>query len=280
MIRPRAAGLFREVCAPRFGEQDLGRSPAGPQDRFAWTCARILLDESTDIRTWELVAPPAFDISEDCVGVVTGGTFQNVECSGRHIDHGTVFVARAGETLRFGIRRQGFRSILALRPLTSEAETCVGRERGDFREIATWPGPRGVLRVVPGPEADGISDRTRFLQDRWVTSLQSSDEGLRLEGGSTQFYRGTLDKMVSAPVSDGTVQLTPDGLLLLLRCRPTLGGYPRVFTVIDADVDLAAQIPPRRRVRFESVSLDEAVQLKRRQQEDVQRLRRAMGVLA
>jgi allophanate hydrolase subunit 2 len=273
MIHPLGFGLFREVTAPRSGRQDVGESPGGPQDRFAWASARILLGGTPDIRTWELVAPPAFEVEEDGVAVCTGGGFDRICCADRKIEHATVFKVKAGERITWGIRTHGFRTVVALRPGSSKTEDLAGLARGSFTEAARWPGQRGTLRVLAGPEAGNLQDAEAFLKARWVTSPLSNDAGLRLEGGGSEAYTGSLREMVSAPVADGTLQLTPDGLILLLRSRPTQGGYPRVFTVIGPDVDLAAQIPPRRRVRFEPVTLEMAVAVRRQQQTDLDRLR-------
>jgi len=272
VIRPLSNGLFREVSSPQFGVQDTGQCPGGPQDRFSWECARILLDGSPECRSWELVLPPEMKLLQDCVGVVTGGELDQVTCGGRRVAHATVFEATAGECIQWGIRRRGYRTLLALTPSDPASRSCVGGTRGSFHHIARWTGSEGVLRVLPGPEAGWLKNVDSFLHARWTTSLSSSDEGLRLEGGPQTPYRHSLDTMVSAPVTDGTVQLTPNGPILLLRSRPTVGGYPRVFTVIDADVDLAAQIPPRRRIRFCEVTQEEAVRVKRQQLEDLQRL--------
>lgn len=78
-------------------------------------------------------------------------------------------------------------------------------------------------------------------------------EGLPLELASHD--------ILSAPVQDGSVQSTGKGLIALLRDRGTLGGYPRVATVIDCDVDRLAQLLPGNRVRFELVDRNEARRL-------------------
>jgi allophanate hydrolase subunit 2 len=273
MIRATVPGLFREVGPPGYGFQDVGQAPGGPQDRFSWACARILLGETPDIRTWELVSPPVMEVEQDAVGVITGGGFDEVRCSGRVVDHTVVFEVRAGDRISWGIRSHGFRSVLALRPAAPDSRRHLGVQRGPFSKVASWPGRPGTLRVVAGPEVKEVRSAGDLLRSPWVTSLTSSDTGLRLEGRVPSAETGDLRQMVSAPVSDGTVQLTPEGLILLLRCRPTIGGYPRVFTVIDADVDLAAQIPPRRRIRFTEVTHGEAIAVRRRQRDDLDRLR-------
>jgi allophanate hydrolase subunit 2 len=80
--------------------------------------------------------------------------------------------------------------------------------------------------------------------------------------------------MVSAPVNDGTVQLTPSGPIILLRQRQTVGGYPRVLNVISADVDLLGQYAPFQFLYFRLVSLKEAQHAARTKKEDLERLRK------
>ncbi len=64
--------------------------------------------------------------------------------------------------------------------------------------------------------------------------------------------------MISEAVSDGTIQLTPEGPIILLRHRQTVGGYPRIFNVITADLDLLGQYAPHQIIRFKEVTRDQA----------------------
>lgn len=82
------------------------------------------------------------------------------------------------------------------------------------------------------------------------------------------------EQLISAPVCDGTIQMTPSGPIVLLRDRQTTGGYPRVFVVVGADLDLMAQYGPNRIIRFTRVSLDEARRIARTKQRDLELLRR------
>ena len=67
--------------------------------------------------------------------------------------------------------------------------------------------------------------------------------------------------MISEAVADGTIQLTPKGPIVLLKHRQTVGGYPRVFNVISADIDLLGQYAPNQILRFSKVSLDHALNI-------------------
>ena len=265
MIRGFTGGIWREVNAPRYGRQDQGVSPGGAQDRFSWSCARWMLGDGEAVRTWELILPPVLEATAHCVGVLTGGDFEQVRVGGRPVYSGTVFELRSGETLTFGMRRMGFRTYLGLSPATSETLSRVGLERGPLPLSELRP-KGGALRVLPGPEATVLPHWSELVSSRWSTGLSSSDEGVPLVGVSMG-RRGDVElgQMTSGPVVDGTLQCTPQGLILLLRGRPTVGGYPRIGVVVDSDVDLAAQIPPRRRIRFRPIDASEAQEVMRLQ---------------
>ena len=58
----------------------------------------------------------------------------------------------------------------------------------------------------------------------------------------------------SEPVFPGTVQLPPDGLpIVLLADAQTVGGYPKIATVIRADLPRLAQARPGERLTFAAV---------------------------
>ncbi len=54
---------------------------------------------------------------------------------------------------------------------------------------------------------------------------------------------------------------------MLLADRQTTGGYPRIATVIAADIAAAGRLAAGMRIRFQEVSRDEAVQLLKAQRE-------------
>src|SRR5437899_9345223 len=66
-------------------------------------------------------------------------------------------------------------------------------------------------------------------------------------------------ELLSEPVAPGTVQVVNDGQCIVLGMDgQTIGGYPKVAQVIDADLDYLGQAPPGQEVRFVSVGMDEA----------------------
>ena len=100
--------------------------------------------------------------------------------------------------------------------------------------------------------------------------------GMRLAGFGPPL-RISLENMISAPVSDGTVQLPPQGPIVLLWHRQTVGGYPGIFNVVSADMDVLAQYGPEQVLRFREVSMEEAREAARRRRREIDALARRFG---
>lgn len=84
----------------------------------------------------------------------------------------------------------------------------------------------------------------------------------------------TTGEMLSSGVTFGTVQLLPDGhLVILMADHQTAGGYPRIAHVIARDHSTASQLEPGNKVTFRTVTLVEAEALYFEQIQDLSRLR-------
>lgn len=118
------------------------------------------------------------------------------------------------------------------------------------------------VRVLPGPQwrAFTAAARDRFFATEFAVSPQSDRMGLRLEGAP--ILRQENEELVSEPVTTGTVQVPPDGSpIVLLADRQTLGGYPKLATVIAVDLPLVAQLRPGDHLRFVRVGRRDAERL-------------------
>ncbi len=68
--------------------------------------------------------------------------------------------------------------------------------------------------------------------------------------------------LVTEGVVAGAVQVPAGGLpIVLLVEHPSTGGYPKIASVISADLSALAQLRPGDEVRFAPVSFDEARRL-------------------
>jgi len=113
------------------------------------------------------------------------------------------------------------------------------------------PASRHPFRVVRGPQADRFDDHSwrAFLTQRWRVSSQSNRVAIRLEGPFI-IPRDRSD-MISEGMVTGSIQITADGQpIVMLPARPTIGGYPKIATVIAADLDRLGQLRPGETIRF------------------------------
>jgi len=84
--------------------------------------------------------------------------------------------------------------------------------------------------------------------------------GYRLTGAPLKLTESI--ELLSSAVSFGTIQLLPDGnLIVLMADHQTTGGYPRLGHVISLDQPLLAQLGPNDKVGFHLISIKEAEDL-------------------
>ena len=112
--------------------------------------------------------------------------------------------------------------------------------------------------MIKGPEFKYLKNPELFLKEGWTLTQDINNMGMRLSCGGRELNLEMPGNMISEAVSDGTVQLTPKGPIILLKHRQTVGGYPRIFNVITADVDMLAQYGPGQVVHFKEVAPAEA----------------------
>lgn len=66
-------------------------------------------------------------------------------------------------------------------------------------------------------------------------------------------------ELLSTAVTAGTIQVLPDGnLVVLMNDAPTTGGYPRIAQVIEPDLSVMAQLVSGNQVRFSVLSPEQA----------------------
>lgn len=126
--------------------------------------------------------------------------------------------------------------------------------------------PDGPIRVVWGLHADVFSSATRqrFVTDEFAVSAQLDRMGVRLTDEGGVFAGIRVLSLVSDAVVPGDIQILGDGTpIVLMRDHQPTGGYPRIATVISADLDRFAQLRPGTKVRFESVTVSRAQDLMR-----------------
>ncbi len=277
----------------RAGYRRVGVSGAGPMDAGAHAAANEAVGNASGWAALEctvtgpalaFLAPLRFAVA----GADLGAVLERADLGPWPVPFGASVLARPGNVLRFTGRRSGCRAYVALQggidvpqvlgsratDLPSAFGGFAGRglRAGDLiapgaargGAAARVPRPergasRATARVVMGPQADHFDPETvaRFLSTAWRIGSTADRVGCRLEGEPLR--HAGLPEILSDGMVPGSIQVPPDGLPIVMAADgPTTGGYPKIATVVTADLPLLAQlVPGEGTVRFEPVPVED-----------------------
>lgn len=117
------------------------------------------------------------------------------------------------------------------------------------------------VRVVFGPQADYFSEeaKSRFLASCFAVTAEADRMGMRLDGVRLDHLAEKGGEIASDATVPGSIQVPGNGKpIVLLNDGQTAGGYPKIATVISADLPRLALLLPGATVRFREVTVAEA----------------------
>lgn len=293
VVRPGMLTTIQDLG--RWGQQHVGVPVAGPMDWFAHRLANRRLGNVEGAAALEItLLGPELAVDDDVACVVTGAEFE-VSAGDRRTRAGEPFLVHAGERIRFGPRLSGARAVLAVRGgiqvppvLGSRATSLISRigpfggrplKAGDVLPVLradgvpVTPPVRALsvarsgarVRVMLGPHDARFTAAAigTFITSRFLVTPDSNRMGYRLDGPRLE-HEGTVD-ILSDATPMGSVQVPASGHpILLMADRQTTGGYPKIATVITADLPLAGQLGPGDWIEFEPCSRAAAADALRR----------------
>ncbi len=281
----------------RKGFRQFGINPNGAMDKTATRLINILLgnDETEAVIETHFPAPEIL-FEQDAIFALGGAEF-GAKLNGEAIENWKIHFAESGSILKFTEKNFGNRCYLSVKSglkierwldsastnLTAKFGGFNGRklEKNDrilFNQNSKFKtqSPKlkisnnllpfysrfPTVRIIKGAEFDNltaISERD-FLNETFTISKDSNRMGFRLTGKPLYI----LDKieLVSSAVDFGTIQLLPDGqMIVLMADHQTTGGYPRLGNIISIDLPLVAQLGANDKVGFHLISINEAENL-------------------
>ena len=132
------------------------------------------------------------------------------------------------------------------------------------------------LFVLPGREWERLDapSRVNFVENNFIIHPSSDRMGYQLKGPALELASQT--ELVSAGVNFGTIQLLPEGqLIVLMADHQTTGGYPRIGHVISAHLNKLAQLRPSETIQFKLTDIPMAEKLLMEQRMDLQILQQS-----
>lgn len=295
ILTPSPLMTVQDLGRPDFYRYGVSRS--GAMDRMALAVGNILLGNADDAAALEIPLPPVrFLFREDCAFALTGADCR-ATLDGKPVPPWWAMEARAGQILQLSAPVEGSRAYLCLAggidvpavlgsrstQLREEFGGLEGRpvSKGDVlpsgdghAELpASGTGalpPRQALafgdesaiaiRVVPAAEYECFTGGTKdeFWAADWDVTVQSNRAGFRLSGPELKL-KTTLE-LRSHGIVPGVIQVPPGGQpIIQLADAATMGGYPKIGSVIEADLWRIGQAKAGDKLKFVQVTYEEAL---------------------
>lgn len=283
-------GIFDTVQdTGRYGYQHLGINPGGTMDRFSSRLANALLGKDLNAPVLELHFPAAQICFEKATVFTLCGADFAAEVNGQSIPMDQPVLVKENSVLKFSRCLKGARCYLATLQ-DAEWEIWLGSSSthtrvraGGYKGRALQSGDRifykpfrALSPLLKGKEMDVLPWRSheavvfkneiefiigsewheltkesqQVFQQQWFQVGSESDRmGYRLAGQRLEVKEA--GSLLSSAVNFGTVQLLPNGqLIVLMADHQTTGGYPRLAHVISAHLPVMAQKKPNDVIRF------------------------------
>ncbi len=288
-------------CGPRTGLQDAGRigyqrfgvGTSGAMDRLALAAANVLVGNGPGAGGIEfMLLGGSFVVDGGQARIAVAGAPCAVSVDGQPVPHSTSAVVRNGQTVTVGPMQAGvfaylavaggFDAPLQLGSLSLQQRAALGgyggrafqagdriplRGAGEAPLLSLPPVPledTAPIRVVLGPQDDYFSEAglETFLSAPYQVSQEADRMGYRLTGAKIEHTRGF--NIVSDGIVSGSIQVPGSGEpIVMMADRQTTGGYPKIATVISADLRVLAHRRPGDVIRFEAIAVDEAQRIAR-----------------
>jgi allophanate hydrolase len=281
----------------RVAYQNIGVPVSGALDGFALRLANALVGNPQGMAALEiLISGPTLGIAADTVRIALAGTGAGLVISGenaRVVPAGQSVTVQRGDIVQIALGRQSACCYLAVeggiavpkvlgsastylraalgglngRALQRDdvvplARLCAS-ERTELRTPVPRPTPDDrPVRVVLGPQQKYFRKEAlaTLLDAEFRVSKDADRMGMRLDGPPLR-HRSGWD-IVSDAIATGSIQVPGSGQpIVLLADHQTTGGYPKIATVISADLPVLGRRRPGDPMRFVSVEPEEAEEM-------------------
>jgi antagonist of KipI len=295
----------------RYGYQHLGINPGGAMDIIAMQVANALVTNKLNEAVIEFIYPtPIFHFTQSAFIALSGADFDAAVDEHKIPINQAVYIP-AGSTLQFNKKIKGNFCYLAVQGgfdlddwlgsystnLKAGAGGLNGKylqkndllvfsnkhqqEQNNVVSILPWRADTSsfysdTIDFTEGPEYHFLASESqkKNLSTAFCIQPNSDRMGFRLQGELLENKQQT--ELISSAVTKGTMQLLPNGeLIILMADHQTTGGYPRIGTISNASIASLAQHAFLSSIKFSSISIEESITKQIKQEKDLQVLQQA-----
>jgi len=279
-----SSGIFTTIQDQgRYGYNHLGVTHSGAMDEYAYLWGQKLLHQK-NVNALEVMVGLKLETTSSTIISVTGANL-NFKINGISQPIWQTHFIRRGDILSFDKRVSGQRAYLAVKggfetekkygSYATTLKESIGSklQRGDILNFKAYPKIAThrvqenyipeyekplTLRILLSYQESYFSqeEKEKFFNSNYEVTLQSDRMGFKLKGQTINPQKGGI---ISEAIAFGSVQVPKDGQpIILLKERQTIGGYPKMGTVLAVDCFKLAQVAMGEKVRFEPINIDKA----------------------
>lgn len=297
----------------RYGFSQFGVPPSGALDTFSLRIGNLLVGNSEEEACLEVtIMGLKLKVAREVTIAITGGDLFPT-LNGEPLDMWRTHLLVEGDVVTFKKVRAGCRAYLAIsggfvvpKIMGSKSTYLSGRfgglegrrlRRGDVLYTSDIPAPLDklglrfpsdwipslgkaiLLRVIPGPQDHHFTKNgfETFYSTSYQVTSHCDRMGIRLEGPKIERRPDVEDSIISEGLISGAIQVPGDGKPIIILTELVTGGYTKIATIISTDLPKVAQLKPGDRVRFEPISIEEALLLLREQEERLVGFKNMLG---
>lgn len=273
----------------RFDYVNIGVSPSGVMDEYAYFIAQKLLKNSSSANILEITfSNIEFKAHKNTQIALTGAKCEfyiNKEKKSTWQS----FNIKAGDIIKVGKIEEGLRVYLSVKDgfkvkkefasnSTSIKEKLGGLngdkiKKGDVLDFDEFYGNYTIrlktkyipsynesleLRVVLGYQEEHfpLKQKQKFFSSTYTVSNESNRMACKLNGPAINC---DIDGIISEGISFGSIQIPKDGqAIVLLKDRQTIGGYPKLGSVLAIDCFKLSQMKAGTKLSFKEIPLEDA----------------------
>jgi len=267
----------------RFGYEDRGITNGGASDEISYRLVNRLLNNLKNSTAIEIVLGNfSLEVLESC-RVAIGGAEMRAKVNGEHKRNWSAFPLKKGDILEFGYAAKGQIAYLGIeggfnaKKILNSSSICIkdgigqALKEGDTIEAKSSTNTlKSSLSpsIIPSIGEKSLSlrltcsyqhkwfDKEKFFNSTFRVSNRYDKMGYQLEG---EEIKPRYDTLISEAIAFGAVQVTSAGHpIVLLKERQTIGGYPKIGTVLPIDCFKLSQTGANTKIIFKEITLDEA----------------------
>jgi biotin-dependent carboxylase-like uncharacterized protein len=273
----------------RFSYASIGVSPSGVMDEYSYLIANKLLRNKSSVNILEIsFSNNVFKVHKNTQIVITGGSCE-FYINEKSFNTWQTYNVKIGDIIKVGKITSGSKVYLGVKNgfdikkefgsnATTIKESLGGIEgeklkKGNFLPFTSFTyhfntrlkkefipnyDDTLTLRVVLGYQDDFFKQEEikKFFSHTYTISNDFNRMGCKLKGEKISCE---IDGIISEGISFGAIQIPKDGQpIILLKDRQTIGGYPKIGSVLSIDCFKLSQCKPTMKIKFEQININDA----------------------